>query len=66
MAKDLSMRESFNSTRLEELDYEDDSPPKNSLALKFIARTRKGPQNRKELPKVAKPDEPDFSAEPDY
>jgi cyclic nucleotide gated channel, plant len=44
---------------------DDDSPPKNSLALKFIARTRKVPQNMKELPKITKPDEPDFSAEPE-
>lgn len=66
MAKDLSMRESFNSVRLDEVDNEDDdSPPKNSLALKFIARTRKVPQNMKELPKITKPDEPDFSAEPE-
>jgi cyclic nucleotide gated channel len=46
-------------------DEEDESPPKNSLALKFIARTRKAPQRTKELPKLTKPDEPDFSAEPD-
>ncbi|KAG2662149.1 hypothetical protein PVAP13_1KG529600 [Panicum virgatum] len=65
MAKDLSMRESFNSVRLDEVDEEDESPAKNSLALKFIARTRKVPQSTKELPKLRKPDEPDFSAEPD-
>ncbi|CAL4967374.1 unnamed protein product [Urochloa decumbens] len=65
MAKDLSMRESFNSVRLDEVDEEDESPPKNSLALKFIARTRKVPQRTKELPTLRKPDEPDFSAEPD-
>ncbi|KAG2654572.1 hypothetical protein PVAP13_1NG512900 [Panicum virgatum] len=65
MAKDLSMRESFNSIRLDEVDEEDESPAKNSLALKFIARTRKVPQSTKELPKLRKPDEPDFSAEPD-
>jgi len=65
MAKDLSMRESFNSVRLDEVDEEDESPAKNSLALKFIAKTRKVPQNTKELPKLRKPDEPDFSAEPD-
>jgi cyclic nucleotide gated channel len=66
MAKDLSMRESFNSVRLDEVDNEDDdSPPKNNLALKFIARTRKVPQNMKGLPKLTKPDEPDFSAEPE-
>jgi cyclic nucleotide gated channel len=60
------MRESFNSVRLDEVeDEEDESPPKNSLALKFIARTRKAPQRTKELPKLTKPDEPDFSAEPD-
>jgi len=65
MAKDLSMRESFNSIRLDEVDEQDESPAKNSLALKFIARTRKVPQSTKELPKLRKPDEPDFSAEPD-
>nr|CAB3448169.1 unnamed protein product [Digitaria exilis] len=65
MAKDLSMRELFNSVRLDEVDEEDESPPKNSLALKFIARTRKMPQSTKELPKLRKPDEPDFSAEPE-
>jgi cyclic nucleotide gated channel len=65
MAKDLCMRESFNSVRLDEVDEEDESPAKNSLALKFIARTRKVPQSTKELPKLRKPDEPDFSAEPD-
>ncbi|GJM87089.1 hypothetical protein PR202_ga03008 [Eleusine coracana subsp. coracana] len=65
MAKDLSMRESFNSVRSDESDEEDETPPKNDLALKFIARTRKRPQNIKELPKLKKPDEPDFSAEPE-
>ncbi|GJM87230.1 hypothetical protein PR202_ga03164 [Eleusine coracana subsp. coracana] len=65
MAKDLSMRESFNSVRSDESDEEDEAPPKNDLALKFIARTRKRPQNIKELPKLKKPDEPDFSAEPE-
>jgi cyclic nucleotide gated channel, plant len=63
MANDLSMRESLNPIRSDE---EDESPPKNDLALKFIARTRKRPQNMKDLPKLKKPDEPDFSAEPEH
>uniref|UniRef100_A0A453PTH7 Cyclic nucleotide-binding domain-containing protein n=1 Tax=Aegilops tauschii subsp. strangulata TaxID=200361 RepID=A0A453PTH7_AEGTS len=52
MAKDLSMRESFNSVRSEDSDGEDDPPPKKRL------------QAIKELPTLKKPDEPDFSVEP--
>lgn len=64
MARDLSMRESFCSMRSDDSNGEDDSPPKQNLAMKIMSGSRKGPQNMKELPKLRKPDEPDFSAEP--
>ncbi|KAJ1274407.1 hypothetical protein BS78_05G059400 [Paspalum vaginatum] len=65
MATDSSMRKSFHSVRLNEVDYQDDSPPENSLTVKSIALTWKAPQNIEELPNLRKPDEPDFSVEPD-
>ncbi|KAM3224331.1 hypothetical protein ACQJBY_057616 [Aegilops geniculata] len=69
MAKDLSMRESFNSVRSEDSDGEDDPPPKKNISLrmmagKVMAGNRKGLQAIKELPTLKKPDEPDFSVEP--
>lgn len=64
MARDLSMRESFCSMRSDDSNGEDDSPPKQNLSMKIMSGSRKGPQNMKELPKLRKPDEPDFSAEP--
>uniref|UniRef100_A0A0D9VM05 Ion transport domain-containing protein n=1 Tax=Leersia perrieri TaxID=77586 RepID=A0A0D9VM05_9ORYZ len=63
MAWDLSMRESFYSMRSDDSSGEDDPRPKQNLALKIMSGSRKGPQNMKELPKIRKPDEPDFSAE---
>ncbi|XP_057460001.1 cyclic nucleotide-gated ion channel 17-like isoform X2 [Actinidia eriantha] len=35
------------------------------LALRFAANTRRGAQKIRDLPKLQKPEEPDFSAEPD-
>ena len=69
MAKDLSMRESFNSVRSEDSDGLDDPPPKKNISLrmmagKVMAGNRKGLQAIKELPTLKKPDEPDFSVEP--
>ncbi|KAH7674872.1 Potassium channel voltage-dependent EAG/ELK/ERG protein [Dioscorea alata] len=86
LAKDLSMRESFNSRTEEQAgdeSYHEEhfaprtenvSQPKQNLnvtilASKFAANTRKGAQKLKvnDLPKLQKPDEPDFSADPyDY
>ncbi|KAM0943360.1 putative cyclic nucleotide-binding domain, potassium channel, voltage-dependent, EAG/ELK/ERG [Dioscorea sansibarensis] len=86
LAKDLSMRESFNSRTEEqagdECDHEEHltpstqnvSQPKQNLSVtilasKFAASTRKGAQKLKvnDLPKLQKPEEPDFSADPyDY
>ncbi|GJN29436.1 hypothetical protein PR202_gb17662 [Eleusine coracana subsp. coracana] len=51
MAKDLSMRESFSSTR----SYEEDTFPEQNLVL------RRGTHIIKDLPKFKKPSEPDFS-----
>ncbi|GFZ06717.1 cyclic nucleotide-gated channel 17 [Actinidia rufa] len=35
------------------------------LASRFAANTRRGAQKIRDLPKLQKPEEPDFSAEPD-
>ncbi|KAG8059177.1 hypothetical protein GUJ93_ZPchr0002g24461 [Zizania palustris] len=59
----LSMSESFSSMRSDGSNGEDDHAPKQNLALKIMGGIRKGPQNLKELPKLKKPDEPDFSAD---
>ncbi|WOL13871.1 cyclic nucleotide-gated ion channel 17 [Canna indica] len=82
LAKDLSMRESFNSRTDEQVPdeaaQEEDEVNKYStsssqtkqnlgvtiLASKFAATTRKGAQKLKGMPKLQKPDEPDFSADP--
>ncbi|XP_020080387.1 cyclic nucleotide-gated ion channel 17-like [Ananas comosus] len=79
MAKGLSLRESlsFKSDDSGQDEEESSSPstsashPKQNLAVsilasRFAASTRKGSQKVKDmdLPKLQKPDEPDFSAEP--
>ncbi|XP_073010438.1 cyclic nucleotide-gated ion channel 17-like [Typha latifolia] len=79
MAKDLSLRESFNSRSDESGQDEEENgntsmsashPIQNLgvtiLASRFAANTRKGAQKIKgmDMPKLQKPDEPDFSADP--
>ncbi|TVU12258.1 hypothetical protein EJB05_45893 [Eragrostis curvula] len=56
MANDLSMRESFSSVR----SFNDGASPEQNLAI------RRGTHIIKELPKLRKPSEPDFSAEHGY
>lgn len=78
MAYDLSMWESFNSRvdEQESFEYEErgssgsSDPSKQKLAAtilasKFAASTRKGSQKPKsiDMPKLQKPEEPDFSAD---
>ncbi|XAR69963.1 hypothetical protein NMG60_11001751 [Bertholletia excelsa] len=81
MAKNLSMMESFNSVSDEQLldgvEQQEEEMAKSSqvkqnlgvtiLASRFAANTRRGAQKMKNvgLPKLPKPEEPDFSAEPD-
>ncbi|XP_065625369.1 cyclic nucleotide-gated ion channel 17 [Quercus suber] len=78
-AKDLSMRESFASSEKEANEKEEEhfSPGSNPsqaklnlgvtiLASRFAANTRRGAHRLKdEMPKLPKPEEPDFSTEPD-
>ncbi|XP_042443689.1 cyclic nucleotide-gated ion channel 17-like [Zingiber officinale] len=79
MAHDLSLRESFNSrtdeqiadeTVQEELHgYSASSQPTQNLGVPRIATTaRKGVHKSKvtSMPKLQKPDEPDFSADPSF
>ncbi|KAM7459668.1 hypothetical protein LguiA_036662 [Lonicera macranthoides] len=81
MAKSLSLRESFVFPHNEQSgsgNEEVNMKPKNTytakqnlgvtiLASRFAANTRRGAQKMKGigLPKLQKPEEPDFSAEPD-
>ncbi|XP_051137154.1 probable cyclic nucleotide-gated ion channel 14 isoform X2 [Andrographis paniculata] len=77
MSKSLSMMESFNSYNSEELvECNDDEESRTRarqglgvtvLASRFAANTRKGARRSKnvKLPKLQKPEEPDFSADPD-
>ncbi|KAA0035134.1 hypothetical protein IC582_003737 [Cucumis melo] len=81
MAKDLLMKESFtlseqvaDETTQGEEQFSVVSNPSQSkmyldvtlLASRFAANTRRGAQRMKDdLPKLQKPDEPDFSIEPD-
>ncbi|KAG6526027.1 hypothetical protein ZIOFF_016001 [Zingiber officinale] len=77
MARDLSMKESFNSRTDESGQEEDESnsysksssrPEQNLVgvtlhASKFAAAIRKGAQKIKGMPNLQKPSEPDFSSE---
>jgi cyclic nucleotide gated channel len=80
MAKNLSMRESFSYSLDEQVTDEEEHPAASSyssqakqnlgvtiLASRFAANTRRGAQKVKdvELPKLQKPEEPDFSMEPE-
>ncbi|KAK6116961.1 hypothetical protein DH2020_049336 [Rehmannia glutinosa] len=80
MAKSLSMTESFSlyhDERLSSSDEKDEEIDNSShvkqhlgvtiLASRFAANTRRGAQKNKDvdLPKIQKPEEPDFSADPD-
>ncbi|GKV03054.1 hypothetical protein SLEP1_g15421 [Rubroshorea leprosula] len=80
MARNLSMMESFSYPSEEQAAEESDEKEGSSnssnvkqnlgvtiLASRFAANTRRGAQKLKdvEMPKFQKPEEPDFSAEPD-
>lgn len=80
MARNLSTMESFSYPSEEQAAEESDEKEGSSnssnvkqnlgvtiLASRFAANTRRGAQKLKdvEMPKFQKPEEPDFSAEPD-
>ncbi|XP_074590227.1 cyclic nucleotide-gated ion channel 17-like [Curcuma longa] len=65
MARDLSMKESFNSRTNDSGQEEDESNSYSTSSSRPVpaSKTRKGAQKIKGMPNLQKPSEPDFSAE---